>query len=160
MRYVMAFVLSLFAATLSAAPVTTPCTGSWDGVGLTACELIGREADAIDVAFNANDYLSGFVVLYEITDYDASNVLGILGDGSLEYIRNTGHPVYGSFAFWYYDTHTIIGIEDLGYNNENSDWDYNDYVVRFDRQPIAVPEPLLITMLGIGLVGIARRITR
>lgn len=170
MKTIMSVMVSVLAAsTLYAAPVVTPCTGSWDGPGLTACELLGREADVIGGGFNANVYLPGFTLLYEITDFDTSNELTILGNGQLKYKRNIGHLTYTSnstahenqFAYWFFKTHTIVGIEDLGGKpKENSDWDYNDYVVRFDTVPSNVPEPTMLLLFGVGLGMVARRLTR
>lgn len=160
-RLVMILAALALPATLHAAPMT-PCTGSWDGPGMTACELLGRQGSVGDV-FNAHDYLDGFTSLFTLTAYGSSNVLTVLPDGAMEYRRHVGHPVFttsthpGQFAYWYYPTYTMVGIEDLGFvEDELSDYDHNDYIVRVERAE-SVPEPATFGLLIIGVGAALRR---
>lgn len=137
------------AAALSApayADSLSTCTRSFDGPGMTACELLGVPG-VIGPAYHVNwlDYAISTEPLYEVTAHAASNVLRVDALGQLVYQRHTGHVEWSSrstseqFALWSLVDGFVIGIEDLrtGYDAA-SDYDYNDYVVVATRRILPV----------------------
>jgi hypothetical protein len=51
-------------------------------------------------------------------------------------------------------THYFLGVEDI-LLSDVTDQDYNDFVARFDAQP--VPEPGTLLLLGSGMAALATR---
>lgn len=143
-----------------AGPIITPCAGSWDGPGRTACEIKGREGIA-DVYMNFSSFEWDGSVLWEITARDQGNGFRIEPNGSLTYWNqydtfNSYHSPL-QFAYWVDDERTVtVGVEDLTHNhNGGSDYDYNDYGVQLVRRPIPqpVPETGSLTMFLMGIAG-------
>jgi hypothetical protein len=152
--------LLLVATPAAASPIgfnpyaPTPSTGSWDGPGMTASELLGRPGD-IGLAFNFTAYAPIGTVLYSITARPDGKLTQSPYDGSWSYAN--GYDVFNTkrdpkqFAYWEDETGVTLGVEDL---TGPSGWDYNDYVVRFNRLPepaqfSTVPEPGLWLLIGL-----------
>lgn len=122
-------------------PSYTPCEGSWDGIGQTACEILGREGYTNFVFDSSNFYLEG--ILYSNTARKDSIQLVQNLDGSLTfsnlYSSYNSYQEFRQFGYWFQpDGRVIVGIEDLdGKEVIGSDWDYNDLIVRY------IPKPLI-----------------
>ena len=136
----------------------TACTGSWDGPSQTACELLGAPGTVSPTPVHVNPYLPTFTVLYERTALDQFNELTVLTGGELSYWTGTRtlSSVTTPLQFAYWPTpggqSLTVGIEDL---TSPSDWDYNDYIVRFERRD--VPETGTLGLLLVGLGSVLRR---
>jgi hypothetical protein len=155
----------LLPATVAASPLVshyTACTGSWDGAGQTACEILGVPGTVYTTALDLSPYRPDGVLLYEITALNVGNTLTRTPDGGLEYWTGTrlltsqAHPV--QFAYWHTPGAILVGVEDL---THPSDWDYNDYIVRYeDELPPAVPEAGTVGLVLLGLARAWRRYGR
>ncbi len=166
----------LFSSPVYAGPIhmnpylpTTPCSGSWDGPGQTACEKLGSVGSIMNTTFvngfgfNAFAPITPFPLI-EITALDKSNTFTQVGR---DLIYFTGLTTWSTkdnpnqFAIWRDDekpNRIYIGIEDL-FVDGYSDRDYNDYVVIMERQA-NVPEPgSLLYLAGFALTA-ARFLTR
>lgn len=164
--------LLLAALVLSAAPATaspignpygpTAGSGSWDGPGMTATELIGRPGD-IGLAIDFSVYASTGTVLWSITARPDGRLTQSPYDGSWSYAN--GYDVFNTtadpkqFAYWEDEAGITVGVEDL---TGPSDHDYNDTIVRFARLPEraqfdAVAEPSVLALAAVALFGVARR---
>jgi hypothetical protein len=141
----------------------TGCDGSWDGPGRTTCELFENIPGIVfDEAPNLIGYVQG-PLLHEITARWENNSLVLNQDGSLTYKNE--HDTFNSylhtrqFAYWLFPLSTIVGIEDLDW--ENGDYDYNDFVVQlFPTEQFNVPEPTNLILLGSAFLAFARRFIR
>jgi hypothetical protein len=142
-------------STVSASPVLTPCTGSWDGPGLSACELIGRPGIiAQEIDYTLYDDPTG--VLWSIT----GRPNGTLRREGNAWMYENGYDVFSTnahpnqFAVWEDEFGIILGVEDL----TAGDWDYNDYVVRMQKAPTEnVPEPGSVALLAAAFIAALRK---
>ena len=142
MRTLILIIMLFVAAPVYAGPMDhyTKCDGSWDGTGMTACEILGVPGVIITPGLSFNPY-SSFDVLYEITALDDNNEL-LLGN-VLAYL--TGERTYTSDIHpeQLDDESLIIGIEVVRLNTTNN-----------------VPEPgstLMLLLGGLACVGFIRR---
>ncbi len=182
----MSFAVLLFVATPVAAETLTPCDGSYDGPGMTACALLGSAGTVGMPTVFWNVYEKNPTPLYVITDYAATNVLTQLPDG-LGYQREHGGLSFTSFsspfqfAYWPTAEGFIVGIEDLTSDDPmGTDNDFNDYVVQFRHRPLTlrcdvsvddeamcapethttVPEPTTLLLMGATFAAMARKLRR
>ena len=172
----MLFAVVLAAAAPADAATMTPCSGSWDGPGMTACELLGRPGvvgGARDIDWTS--YFIHPVPLHEITAYDATNSWRVDQMGQIVYLRAEGHERFtlatllhpDNFATWCTDDRRTcdVGVEDLWLfpvDATGSDWDYNDVILHaviLDDTPFGVPVPEMAP-LGLILMGIAAILRR
>jgi hypothetical protein len=172
--------LALGQVPASAAPfpivvTPTPCSGSWDGPGMTACELLGRPGQVGLADFDFSRYRLNEVPLYEITFYSQSNRWWIDQTGQFVYQRETNGPIFGSmlypqqFGLWFQDErrrHVVIGVEDLTPDDRlhgfvGSDYDHNDMVLALDLEDdLVVPEPTSLALFGFAAIGVRLLVRR
>lgn len=137
----------------------TPCSGSWDGPGLSACELIGHPG-LVGTFINGISFAefgdpNG--VLWSITARPPQSFTrapdgnGWIYSNGIDTFTTSQHPQ--QFAIWEDEQGIILGVEDL----RAGDWDYNDYVVRMARVPESVPEPGNVTLLGAAFLAVLRK---
>jgi hypothetical protein len=151
----------------------TPCSGSWDGPGLTACELFG--APGVVGAPSDIDwtlYTIADTPLAEITALADGNSLRVDQLGQLVYQRAPAHAAFASllhrrqFALWPLGAHRYaVGIEDLTDDDSTgSDWDYQDYIVSAiligEPTTYGVPEPAMASLWLFAAAGLIRRFYR
>lgn len=131
----------------------TLCQGSWDGVGKTACELLGGPG-AIGKPLLFTTY-GEWEFYFSLTAHTPTGLI-VESNGSLTYSNDRTwynsllHPE--QFAFWEDEEKVIVGVEDL----LMGDFDYNDFMVEFS--PASVPEPSLLTAFGLALLAFARKL--
>jgi hypothetical protein len=153
--------VAFFSAVLSAAPVSaatlTPCTGSFDGPGMSLCEILGvpgfvggmafapftSQPQPTGVGYSAHQGGQLFAVGagWRYVDADGAD------------FNTADHPHH--FAVWPLTAfHVVLGVEDLP--DAAADFDYNDHVVQwfipepepFGVAPDPVPEPTVLALAG------------
>ena len=134
---------------------------SWDGAELNIGFLLEGTANLeylTPASFSIEGELLGLTFVGGITAW--ANGQLTFTDGVFHYNSGTGHLSDSLSMPWQYAlfrqvngnlTIYWLGIEDITFGN--NDWDYNDYVVRFEQQrqgEAPVPEPTVLSLLLLG----------
>jgi hypothetical protein len=145
---------------------------SWDGwhrgisylleeYGVTGLEYL-NDGSGNYTSFRFDDDVFGLTKIGGITSR-TSGVLSVREDGAFTYFDGYGPMVNswddpGQFALFRIvlpeTVHYFLGVEDILISQVN-DHDYNDYVAKFETQP--VPEPGTLLLLGSGMAALAVR---
>jgi hypothetical protein len=145
---------------------------SWDGwhkgigylleeYGLTGLEYL-NDGSGNYTSFRFDDDIMNLTKIGGVT-LRTNGTLNVRADGAFTYDSGFG-PVTnswdnpGQFALFRLvrpeATHYFLGVEDI-LLSDVTDQDYNDFVARFDAQP--VPEPGTLLLLGSGMAALATR---
>ncbi len=106
----------------------------------------GPQGAGATASFQATGAYSFFIVSGDGNTYYTDSSLNS-SDSTFQHFSIFGNTTPGTF--W-------LGAEDLA--SSSSDKDYNDLVVRVSSSP--VPEPGTLSLLGLGVLGVAKRLRR
>jgi hypothetical protein len=157
------FVVALSQAPASAAPMT-PCDGSYDGPGMTLCEILGVPGIVGGIGYTPFASLPLPLPIFFTAHHNGRLTTTDVG---LRYVDDDGsdfntidHPQ--QFAVWPLTPwRVVLGVEDL----PDGDFDYNDHVVEWiipgepdprGHEPEPIPEPSVLALLGSGVVLLSR----
>jgi hypothetical protein len=160
------FVVALSQAPASAAPMT-PCDGSYDGPGMTLCEILGVPGIVGGIGYTPFASLPLPLPIFFTAHHNGRLTTTDVG---LRYVDDDGsdfntidHPQ--QFAVWPLTPwRVVLGVEDL----PDGDFDYNDHVVEWiipgepdprGHEPEPIPEPAVLALFGSGAL-LSRAIQR